>query len=96
MGGKPSSRYASLRPAKPTQKPAYLLPQEAHRKPRMSQFELTYRTAQGVVVVQVEACDAEVAELQAPLEAHDVVVRALRRRGPSCRASVPAHWPERR
>lgn len=62
----------------------------------MSQFELTYRTNEGVVVVQVEACDAEVAELQAPLEAHDVVVRALRRRGPSCRVSVPAHWPERR
>ncbi|MSQ69303.1 MAG: hypothetical protein EXR83_14135 [Gammaproteobacteria bacterium] len=62
----------------------------------MSQFELTYRTDAGLVVVQVEAPDAERAELRAPLEARDVVVRSLRRRGPSCRVSVPAHWPERR
>ena len=62
----------------------------------MSQFEESWRTPEGVVTQVVEAADAEAAELKAPFDAEDITVRPLRRRGPSCRATLPAHWPERR
>jgi hypothetical protein len=62
----------------------------------MNEYELSYRTQDGVVTRVVIARDAELAELQAPLEAEDVVVRSLRRLGPSCQRSNPTHWPARR
>jgi len=62
----------------------------------MNEFELTYRLPDGVVTRVVLARDAEAAELQAPLEAEDIAVRSLRRLGPSCQRSNPAHWPVRR
>ena len=62
----------------------------------MSQFEVSWRTPQGVETLVVDAPDAEAAELKAPFDAEDITVRPLRRRGPSCRTTDPTHWPERR
>lgn len=62
----------------------------------MNEFELTYRTADGPVTRVVFARDAEAAELQAPLEAEDLVVRPRRRTGASCRPTPPPGWPVRR
>ena len=38
----------------------------------------------------------EAAELLAPLEAEDVRVRPVRRKGPACQRMNPGHWPQRR
>ena len=46
----------------------------------MSQFEVSWRTPEGVVTQVVEAADAEAAELKAPFDAEDITVRPLRRR----------------
>lgn len=62
----------------------------------MNEFELTYLMPDGRVTRVVVARDAEAAELMAPLEADDVVVRPLRRRGPVCQRNTPAGWPIRR
>lgn len=62
----------------------------------MNEFEITYRTAEGVVTRIVIARDAEAAELMAPIDADDVEVRPIRRRGPACQRSTPAGWPIRR
>jgi len=62
----------------------------------MNEFELRYRAVDGVVTRIVQARDAEAAELLAPLEAEEVQVRPLRRKGPACRRTDPAHWPQRR
>ena len=62
----------------------------------MSEFEVSWRTAEGRVTQIVEAADAEAAELKAPFDALEIDVKPLRRRGPSCRATDPAHWPARR
>ena len=62
----------------------------------MNEFELRYRLAEDSVTRIVQARDAEAADLLAPLEAADVRVRPLRRRGPACRRAHPAHWPPRR
>ncbi len=62
----------------------------------MNEFEITYRTAAGVVTRIVIARDAEAAELMAPIDADDVVVRPVRRRGPACQRNTPAGWPIRR
>ncbi len=62
----------------------------------MNEFELSYRTSDGVVTRVVQARDAEAAELLAPLEAEDIAVRPLRRKGPACQRMNPAHWPQRR
>jgi len=62
----------------------------------MNEFEITYRTAEGVVTRLVIARDAEAAELMAPLDAEDVVVRPVRRRGPACQRNTPSGWPIRR
>jgi len=62
----------------------------------MNEFEITYRTADGLVTRIVIARDADAAELMAPLDADDVQVRAIRRRGPACQRNTPAGWPIRR
>lgn len=62
----------------------------------MNEFELSYRTADGVVTRVVRARDSEAAELLAPLEAEDIAVRPLRRKGPACQRMNPSHWPQRR
>lgn len=62
----------------------------------MSDFELTYRTVDGPVTRLVQAVDPEAAELLAPLEAEDVRVRPVRRKGPACQRMNPGHWPQRR
>lgn len=62
----------------------------------MNEFELRYRTVDGIVTRTVEARDAEAAELLAPLEAEEVQVRPLRRKGPACQRMHPVHWPQRR
>lgn len=69
---------------------------DAYAKPTMNEFELTYRMPDGVVTRIVGARDPEAAELQAPLEATDITVRSLRRKGPACQRTLPAHWPQRR
>jgi hypothetical protein len=62
----------------------------------MNEFELQYRLAGDFFTRTVAAHDAEAAELLAPLEATEISVRALRRKGPACRRMLPAHWPPRR
>ena len=62
----------------------------------MSEFELSYRTKDGPVLRVVTASDAEAAELKAPFDADDIVVRPVRRVGASCRATPPPGWPQRR
>lgn len=62
----------------------------------MNEFELSYRLAENHVTRIVVARDAEAAELQAPLDATDINVRSLRRKGPACQRTNPAHWPQRR
>lgn len=62
----------------------------------MNEFELSYRLAEDHVTRIVVARDSEAAELQAPLDATDITVRSLRRKGPACKRTNPAHWPQRR
>lgn len=62
----------------------------------MNEFELSYRLPSGPITRIVGARDAEAAELQAPLEATDISVRPLRRKGPACQRMNPGHWPQRR
>lgn len=62
----------------------------------MNEFELSYRMPDGLVTRIVVARDAEAAELMAPLEAEDLIVRPLPRRGPVCQRNTPANWPIRR
>jgi len=62
----------------------------------MNDFELSYLTAEGRVTRVVVARDPEAAELQAPLDATDISVRSLRRKGPACQRTNPVHWPQRR
>ena len=68
----------------------------AYAKRTMNEFELTYRLPDGVVTRIVTARDPEAAELLAPLEASDIAVRSLRRKGPACQRTNPTHWPQRR
>lgn len=69
---------------------------DAYASPTMNEFELTYRMPDGVVTRVVTARDPEAAELLAPLEATDIAVRSLRRKGPACQRTNPTHWPQRR
>ena len=62
----------------------------------MSEFELSYRLPDGPVTKVVNAVDADAAELHAPLDAEDIVVRPRRRVGASCRPATPPGWPVRR